>query len=204
MDNTKQKKVGRPKCFCREEALGKAMQIFCENGYEATSVAQLGDAMNMKPPSLYNAFGDKEKLFLEVLDYYHKPFEAATKHIFDNAENAQDAIRKLIDLSRSYHTNPDTTGCLVVNSTINVGMASDHITNKIKSLHDKNETMVYERLKQGQEDGDIPADINVRSVTRYINGILQGAAVIARVQQSPQIVSDILDQGYQGFLKLID
>lgn len=203
-DIVKSKVIGRPKSFCREEAIGKAMGVFCENGYEATSVAQLGQVMNMKPPSLYNAFGDKETLFLEVLDYYHKPYAEAANQIFKNSTSAQSAIEGLMDLAKSFHCAPDAKGCLIVNSAINVGSTSHLIAQKIKSMHDKNEAMICGRLKQGQNEGDLRKDINVTSIARYINGVLQGAAVIARSQQSPQTVEDILDQGYKGFLGLIN
>src|SRR5438552_101336 len=58
---------GRPREFDREAALEQAIDVFWRHGYEATSVSDLTAAMNINPPSLYAAFGDKEKLFLEAV-----------------------------------------------------------------------------------------------------------------------------------------
>ena len=196
------KSKGRPKCFNRDEALNAALRVFYENGYEATSVAILGDAMNMKPPSLYNAFGDKEKLFLEVLDHYHKPYQDSVAQIFAEAKDTPEAIRQLMEKSKNLHANTNAMGCLVVNSTVNVGSEDSPIARKIKSLHEVTEKLIYERLKEGQQQGEIPPTVKVTKLSRYVSGILLGAAALARGQKSPAAVKDLLDQGYQGFLGL--
>ncbi|MEM7504525.1 MAG: TetR/AcrR family transcriptional regulator [Pseudomonadota bacterium] len=196
------RRKGRPKTFDRDEALGQALQVFYENGYEATSVAQLGEAMNMKPPSLYNAFGDKEGLFIEVLEHYHRPYQESVSEIFAGTESSRVAIGRLMEKSRHLHAGTNPIGCLVVNSTVNVGMEDSPIARKIKSLHDITEQLVFQKLKDGQEHGEIPQSVNVTKLARYVCGILLGAAALARGQKSPAAVEDLLDQGYQGFLGL--
>ena len=63
---------GRPREFDREAALDAAMQVFWEKGFEAASINDLTTAMNVNPPSLYAAFGDKETLFLATIEHYAK------------------------------------------------------------------------------------------------------------------------------------
>ena len=46
------------------------MLLFWRYGYEATSLSQLTTAMRITPPSLYTAFGDKQRLFLEAIERY--------------------------------------------------------------------------------------------------------------------------------------
>ena len=61
---------GRPLSFDRAAALEQATHVFWERGYEAASIADLTAAMGITTPSLYTAFGDKEKLFLEAIERY--------------------------------------------------------------------------------------------------------------------------------------
>src|SRR6202008_2517958 len=63
---------GRPRSFDRDQALERAMHVFWRQGYEATSVTDLTRAMRINPPSLYAAFGDKERLYLEALGRYQQ------------------------------------------------------------------------------------------------------------------------------------
>ncbi|HAI28847.1 MAG TPA: TetR family transcriptional regulator, partial [Thalassospira sp.] len=41
--------------------------LFWERGYENTSMSDLSNAMELRPPSIYAAFGSKEALFEEVV-----------------------------------------------------------------------------------------------------------------------------------------
>lgn len=57
----------RPKEFIPGEAIEKAMQVFWHKGYEATSMEDLLNAMDLNRGSLYDTFGDKRQLFLKVV-----------------------------------------------------------------------------------------------------------------------------------------
>ncbi|MFE5960720.1 TetR/AcrR family transcriptional regulator, partial [Streptomyces rubiginosohelvolus] len=70
------KQRGRPRSFDREAALRKATLTFWEQGYEATSIADLTRVMGIAAPSLYAAFGDKRTLFGEVVETYATLFGA--------------------------------------------------------------------------------------------------------------------------------
>jgi TetR/AcrR family transcriptional regulator, copper-responsive repressor len=48
------------------------MRLFWSRGYEATSISDLTQAMEITPPSLYAAFGDKKRLFLEAVERYEQ------------------------------------------------------------------------------------------------------------------------------------
>ena len=61
---------GRPRAFDRDKALQDAMLLFWRRGYLATSMNDLCEAMHIRSPSLYAAFGSKEDLYLEAVKLY--------------------------------------------------------------------------------------------------------------------------------------
>ena len=60
----------RPREFDEDVALEAAMRRFWADGFAATSVRGLGDAMGLGQASVYKAFGDKRALFTQCLDRY--------------------------------------------------------------------------------------------------------------------------------------
>ena len=63
--------IGRPREFDRGAALEAAMLAFWRKGFAATSMNDLCDAMGVRSPSLYAAFGSKEALYLEEIGRAH-------------------------------------------------------------------------------------------------------------------------------------
>src|SRR5258708_21494774 len=65
---------GRPRCFDLEQALDRSMDLFWEKGFQNTSLDEIAQAVGVKKPSLYAAFGDKEMLFRKVIQRYSGKF----------------------------------------------------------------------------------------------------------------------------------
>ena len=99
---------GRPLSFDRDAALEQAMHVFWERGYEAASIADLTAAMGITPPSLYTAFGDKEKLFLEAIERYALGPGSAGPRALQEEPTARGAIERWLleaadELTRPCH-----------------------------------------------------------------------------------------------------
>jgi len=62
--------MNRPKQYDREEVLEKTTVLFWEKGFEATSMNDIVTRTGVQKFSIYNEFGDKEKLFLACMDHF--------------------------------------------------------------------------------------------------------------------------------------
>lgn len=62
--------MGNTKKFNSNDVLQKAMELFWEKGYLATTTRDLQKATNLKPGSLYCSFKNKENLFAKSLNFY--------------------------------------------------------------------------------------------------------------------------------------
>ncbi|OBU04972.1 TetR/AcrR family transcriptional regulator [Morganella psychrotolerans] len=61
---------GRPRNYDSAVALDKIMAQFWRKGYAATSIDELAAETAMKKPSLYAAFGNKERLYQLAMDRF--------------------------------------------------------------------------------------------------------------------------------------
>ena len=59
--------MARPKEFDQEKALRKAIRLFSQQGFAATSTDEL---MSVGRQRMYDTFGDKRELFLRALEMY--------------------------------------------------------------------------------------------------------------------------------------
>src|ERR1700719_1324153 len=64
------RRMARPKEFDQEKALRKAVRLFSQKGFAATSTDELMRDMDLGRQSMYDTFGDKRTLFLRALETY--------------------------------------------------------------------------------------------------------------------------------------
>ena len=95
------------------------MELFWRQGYESTSISDLTSAMGITAPSLYAAFGDKERLYLEAVERY-KSGLGDSGSILAGEATARGAIERLLEASAIELTNTKDhpPGCMVVASAI--------------------------------------------------------------------------------------
>ncbi|HCA3692649.1 TPA: TetR/AcrR family transcriptional regulator [Klebsiella aerogenes] len=176
------KSRGRPKVFDRDAALDKAMTLFWQHGYEATSLADLVEATGAKAPTLYAEFVNKEGLFRAVLDRYISRF--AAKHealLFDDHKTVDQALRDYFTAVATCFTSKDTpAGCFMINTSAALAASSTDIANTIKSRHAVQEQTLTQFLQQRQQRGELTAQGNVLQLAQFLNCMLQGMSISAR------------------------
>ena len=148
---------GRPRSYDPEAVLDRAAQLFWANGFSATSLDDLGAAMGMGRPSIYNAFGDKEALFLRALRRYRDTVASTPLR----ALKAEDSIRQGLDAFFGQfvaYTTADRShlGCLLAN----VAPVTD--LPKVQSFLKRNlaafEARIAEHLTAALQSGQLPPD----------------------------------------------
>lgn len=134
-------KIGRSKEFDKVDVLHKAMLVFWEKGYEATSIPDLLEAMELSRSSLYETFVDKETLYVEALRHYKKTREYKT-NLLVNASSAKAGIRHYFDyhIASAFDENLPR-GCLITNATIGLDTPDEQLRTMIQDG--------FEELEQG-------------------------------------------------------
>lgn len=109
--------MARPRQFDPEQAIDAAMAVFWRQGYHASSLQQLLDAMGMNRGSLYAAFGDKASLFERVMARYQQRLQGLVLALLDNAAEPVLGIRQAFEVSLLSLTDEQRAlGCLLVNT----------------------------------------------------------------------------------------
>ena len=132
------------------------MLTFWRYGYEATSIVDLTTAMGVTAPSLYTAFGDKKRLFLEaVRRYAGDPGPAAA---IDGAPSAREAAREMLTAAAIAYTGEATPkGCLLASATASVSAASTDVQEAVADIRRSIGTRLRERIGRDVAAGALPA-----------------------------------------------
>lgn len=176
------KSRGRPKVFDREAALDKAMALFWQHGYEATSLADLVEATGAKAPTLYAEFTNKEGLFRAVLDRYITCYAARHEaQLFCEEKRVEQALEDYFTAVATCFTSKDTpAGCFMINTSATLAASSKEIAHTVKSRHAMQEETLGQFLQQRQQRGEIPAHCDPQKLAQYLSCILQGMSISAR------------------------
>ena len=123
---------GRPLSFDRDTALEQAMRVFWQRGYEAASITELTAAMGITAPSLYTAFGDKERLFLEAIERYACGPGGGYPRALEEEPTAYLAIKRCLEEAAEELTRPcHPPGCMVTMAATNCSVASAHCARRV-------------------------------------------------------------------------
>lgn len=187
------RKTGRPLSFHRDAALEEAMLTFWRHGYETTSIVDLTTAMGVTAPSLYAAFGDKKRLFLEAARRYAGDPEATAQAI-NGAPNAYDAAHTMLTSAAVAYTGDLTPrGCLLASATASGSAASCDVQNTITDIRNSITACLEARIKRDVASGALPHATDPSALAGLVMAIAQGMSVLARDGASRDSLLAIVD-----------
>lgn len=192
---TPRRQRGRPRSFDRDEALEGAMRLFWSRGYEGTSISDLTEAMGVTTPSLYAAYGDKQRLFLEAVAHYEQTAGCFAREALTAEPTAERAVRRLLHGAVQTFAAPQTPkGCLVVLGATNCSAQSAEVGEALGERRRAAEAAVTARLQAGREAGEFAADADVDALAALVTATLFGLAIKARDGASVEHLLKVVEQ----------
>jgi AcrR family transcriptional regulator len=179
--------IGRPREFDRAQALEAAMLLFWRKGFAAASMNDLCDAMGVRSPSLYAAFGGKEALYLEAVEHYVRTVGPRVWDKFAEGATARAAVESLLLASAESLPEAEAipAGCMAT-----LGGLGDEwpagIGEVVRTIRGDMLRTLRARLEGGVANGELPPATDIEGLARFYLGIFQGMAVQARDGATPE------------------
>ena len=171
--------MGRPPSFDREKVLRKLREPFWKQGYAATSLDDLMKATGLGKGSLYAAFGDKQRLFHEVLASYATWRLATVRAALRNAKgSAIDRLRAFFrgDLDVALGER----GCLLANSATELCAHDARVQELARKTFAALEGDLAALLDEAIADGDLPKTTNAPALARLLHAVGQGIELLGK------------------------
>lgn len=176
------------------------MLVFWQYGYDTTSLNDLTAAMGITPPSLYGAFGDKEKLFLEAVRRYTEKHEEKTKRCLAEAPTAREAVHALLKMVAVEHTCPQhPPGCMMDTVVTNCTAASAHLQTMLAEMKERKIARFTARIQQGIDEGELPAGTSAQALSSFYCTVLNGMTPMARDNGSYEQLQSVVEMAMNAW-----
>jgi AcrR family transcriptional regulator len=172
--------MARPRVLDINKAIETATNLFWQNGYERTSLADLTEAMGITPPSFYFAFHSKLGLFKRVLDLYRSTQMAYTEEALQKP-TARSAVEHLLYRKADAQTDPaHPPGCLAVNCSLSCSECDASPRHELAAMREINYATLRARFEKARACGDLPAASDPDELARFVQVIGWGMAIAAQ------------------------
>lgn len=168
--------------FDRQVVVDKATNLYWKKGFHATSMRNLQDEIDMRPGSIYAAFGNKDGLFKETLKHYTETAIAQLQQCINEHASPVAALKAFVTL-------------LVIDAQVNAPNGMCMLAKTISELTEEDKELIdttkghlgeianefVKLVKQGQELGEIGHDKNPEDIANHIQVQIAGLRTFAKI-----------------------
>lgn len=170
--------------FDEDSAFEKALDTFWAKGFRATSMLDLAKSTGVQRGSLYNAYGDKEEIFLRVFERYAERFIADARKAL-NKPDLRNALTGFFAFAiRSITQGSPARGCLSTKIAVEIDPESPRQQELVMRMLDELEDVLFGVL--GTPEARAQLIIPPRQAARLIVTMTRGIAVMERVYGEPK------------------
>ncbi|QES41490.1 TetR family transcriptional regulator [Streptomyces venezuelae] len=188
--------MARTKEFDPDAALQSALELFWRRGYEATSMADLVEALGIGRASIYATFGNKHELYLKALERYatHQ-----NPRLLDELSQPGPALPAVRALLRRFGTEASTgegrlNGCFITNTAAELGPHDESAARRVERSWEHLETLLHSALVRARAQGELPEGRDPLTLARMLLVVMQGLRVVGKASKDPARVRDAVEQ----------
>lgn len=173
--------AGRPKIFNEEGVLNKAIDIFWNNGYEATSTEVLLTGMELNRGSLYHTFGSKKELFAKSLDFFAMNSIKSIEKLILDSVNPVEGIKKFFMSLASAEMEDHNKGCFMCNTIAELNNIDQELTLKASGNLKKLENVFLKYIELAKENKQLSTQEDSKILARYLLNLWNGINITRRI-----------------------
>ncbi len=187
--------MARTAGFDKEDVLEKAMRLFWKRGFNGTSLKDLELALDMRPGSIYAAFGSKDALFCQTLERYA---EKSVQQLSKTLENAETPIAGLAahvrNLGSGISGEKASNACMLVKTMLETTHTNPELKDHTETLIQKVESGFADAFRQAQSMGLIDQGLDTVLLASRLQSDIFGLRAYAERSVNPERVAQIAEE----------
>lgn len=185
--------------YNREDVIRKAMLLFWEKGFNGASTRDLQQTIDMRPGSIYAAFGSKEKLYSEALECYSKEMSnILNQHIAEQGSPLMglEAFFRNVVIDRR-DSNPSEV-CMLVKTLSEVNEQHPDLLELARELLKRAENRFAEILQQARRQGEILPAADSGILAKHLQVQMIGLRIYMKTSGNSQAVSELISSVFKS------
>ncbi len=177
----------RTKQFNEQEVLKKAVELFWEKGFHATSIQDLVSHLGINRASLYDTFGGKEELFKKSFQEYRDSSGSMVKRLLTGEASIKAGFEKLFDFAiQEAVSDKARKGCFVVNTTTELIPGDEAIHNVLSENLENVAELFTSVVQSGIDSGEIKSSKNAKAIGLMLFTFYNGFRVVSKIDSDPK------------------
>lgn len=171
----------------RDSIIHEAQKLFSLNGYLSTGVNEIIEAAGTSKGGFYNHFASKEDLFLEVLAEAQKIWRSRVLHGVDDIKSPTERIFRILrNYCDRYLKDAENFpgGCIFITFSVELDDTRPHLVKEVYKGFEGFKTLLKTLLDQAIDGGELPNDLDSKTVTDMLFTGMLGASVLFGVNKS--------------------
>lgn len=158
--------------FDEQQVIAIALDVFWRKGLHDATMQDLAAATGVQRGSLYNAYGDKEAIFLRAFDQYAVQFlDAAANALAEGSASAR--LRNFLDMIVVNMTSGSPPrGCLTTRTALDADISSPDVRRRVQGVLSRLEQLISKAISSGAGNWSAAdADRLARVVVTFTRGL---------------------------------
>jgi len=167
--------------FDEQRVIAIALDVFWRKGLQDATMQDLAAATGVQRGSLYNAYGDKEAIFLRAFDRYAGQFLETVRNAFTRDDAAAGLLNFFDVIIANMTGGSPPRGCLTTRTALDAPISSPAVRQRVQNLLSGLERLIAEALSS------VPNKLSAIDAERFARVVVtftRGLAVMERAGYS--------------------
>lgn len=187
-----------PQRYDRQDVVRRASELFWTKGYHATSARDLQAALDMRPGSIYSAFGSKEGLYQEALIAYVESAQARVEEAFAGSSSVVGALKQFVKNTlveeKEYLASKV---CFMTRTLTELGEDQSKAKVLCTELQERFEQQLAQYFRAAIKNGEVTGNLKPIEYARLFQIQFSGMRTYLLRDDSPRLVDRLIDQMFK-------
>lgn len=192
--------MAKPAKFDRQDVIDKAMSLYWQRGYYATSMRDLQEQLDMRPGSIYAAFESKNGLFKAAVRHYTDQALTLLRQLYLELDDPLETLRVFINQQVvDNHNSAPNNMCMLTKTLGELTSDDQDLIDATKTCFAE-VTYEFEQLfNAAQQQGQISQVKTAKELAQHLQIQIAGLRTFSKLNDDKPALQRLVDELFNHY-----